>query len=202
MFFPKSVFCRIYQTVFRIALPILPYREPEIVDSSAKLGAILKNQKIKSVLIVTDKGIVNNGLTAPVTDALNASGIRCTVYDNTRPNPTVDNVEAAYALYRANACDCLIAVGGGSSMDCAKAVGARAAYPKKSIGKMKGILKVLRPLPTLVAIPTTAGTGSETTLAAVITDSQKHHKYALMSFPLIPHYAVLDPALTDSLSRG
>lgn len=202
MFYPKSVFCRIYQTVFRIALPILPYREPEIVDSSAKLGAILKNQKIKSVLIVTDKGIVNNGLTAPVTDALNASGIRCTVYDNTRPNPTVDNVEAAYALYRANACDCLIAVGGGSSMDCAKAVGARAAYPKKSIGKMKGILKVLRPLPTLVAIPTTAGTGSETTLAAVITDSQKHHKYALMSFPLIPHYAVLDPALTDSLPRG
>ncbi len=202
MFFPKSVFCRIYQTVFRIALPILPYREPEIVDSSAKLGAILKNQKIKSVLIVTDKGIVNNGLTAPVTDALNASGIRCTVYDNTRPNPTVDNVEAAYALYRANTCDCLIAVGGGSSIDCAKAVGARAAYPKKSIGKMKGILKVLRPLPTLVAIPTTAGTGSETTLAAVITDSQKHHKYALMSFPLIPHYAVLDPALTDSLPRG
>ena len=202
MFFPKSVFCRIYQTVFRIALPILPYREPEIVDSSAKLGAILKNQKIKSVLIVTDKGIVNNGLTASVTDALNASGIRCTVYDNTRTNPTVDNVEAAYALYRANACDCLIAVGGGSSMDCAKAVGARAAYPKKSIGKMKGILKVLRPLPTLVAIPTTAGTGSETTLAAVITDSQKHHKYALMSFPLIPHYAVLDPALTDSLPRG
>lgn len=199
MFFPKSVFCRIYQTVFRIALPILPYREPKIVDSSAKLGAILKNQKIKSVLIVTDKGIVNNGLTAPVTDALNDSGIRCTVYDNTRPNPTVDNVEAAYALYRANACDCLIAVGGGSSMDCAKAVG---AYPKKSIGKMKGILKVLRPLPTLVAIPTTAGTGSETTLAAVITDSQKHHKYALMSFPLIPHYAVLDPALTDSLPRG
>lgn len=67
---------------------------------------------------------------------------------------------------------------------------------------MKGILRVLRPLPTLIAIPTTAGTGSEVTLAAVITDSEKHHKYALMSFPLIPHYAVLDPELTYSLPKG
>ncbi|MGN1047424.1 MAG: iron-containing alcohol dehydrogenase, partial [Eubacteriales bacterium] len=81
-------------------------------------------------------------------------------------------------------------------------VGARAAYPKRSIGQMKGILRVLRPLPTLIAIPTTAGTGSEATLAAVITDSEKHHKYALMSFPLIPHYAVLDPELTYSLPQG
>ena len=198
MFFLKSAFCRIYQTVFRIALPILPYREPAIADSSAKLGEIFKKEKIKSVLIVTDKGIVSSGLTEPITEALETSKTVYTIYDKTRPNPTVDNVEEAYSLYRENDCDCLIAVGGGSSMDCAKAVGARAAYPKKSIGRMKGILRVLRPLPTLIAIPSTAGTGSEATLAAVITDSEKHHKYALMSFPLIPHYAVLDPALTYS----
>ena len=133
---------------------------------------------------------------------MEASKTAYTVYDKTRPNPTVDNVEEAYSLYREKGCGCLIAVGGGSSMDCAKAVGARAAYPKKSIGEMKGVLKVLRPLPTLIAVPTTAGTGSEVTLAAVITDSQKHDKYALMSFPLIPHYAVLDPALTYSLPRS
>ncbi|MGN0452536.1 MAG: iron-containing alcohol dehydrogenase [Ruminococcus sp.] len=202
MFFLKSAFCRIFQTAFRIALPILPYREPEIVDSCAKLSEVLKKENIKSVLIVTDKGIVTNGLTVPITNVLKASGIVYSVYDNNRPNPTVDNVEEACSLYRENNCDCLIAVGGGSSMDCAKAVGARAVYPKKSIGKMKGILRVLRRLPTLIAIPTTAGTGSETTLAAVITDSEKHHKYALMSFPLIPHYAVLDPALTFSLPKS
>lgn len=202
MFFLKSAFCRIFQTAFRIALPILPYREPEITDSCAKLGEILKKEKIKSVLIVTDKGIVASGLTEPVTEALENAKTAYTIYDNTRPNPTVDNVEEAYSLYRENDCDSLIAIGGGSSMDCAKAVGARAAYPKKSIGKMKGILRVLRPLPTLIAIPTTAGTGSEVTLAAVITDSEKHHKYALMSFPLIPHYAVLDPELTYSLPKG
>ena len=84
-------------------------------------------------------------------------------------------------------------------MDCAKALGARVAYPKKTIGKMGGVLRILRRLPTLIAIPTTAGTGSETTLAAVITDSKTHHKYALMSFPLIPHYAVLDATLTYTL---
>lgn len=121
------------------------------------------------------------------------------IYDKTQPNPTVDNVEEALKLYHKNGCDTLIGIGGGSAMDCAKAAGARVAYPKKSVGKMGGILRVLRKLPTLIAIPTTAGTGSETTLAAVITDSKTHHKYALMSFPLIPHYAVLDAKLTYSL---
>ena len=202
MFFLKSVFCRVFQTAFRIALPILPYREPEIVDSAAKLGNIIKKEKIKSVLIVTDKGIVSSGLIEPITQALEASNTDYAIYDKTRPNPTVDNVEEAYSIYCKNGCNCLIAVGGGSSMDCAKAVGARVAYPKKSIGKMKGILRVLRHLPTLIAVPTTAGTGSEVTLAAVITDSKKHHKYALMSFPLIPHYAVLDPELTYSLPQS
>ena len=74
MFFLKSAFCRVYQTAFRIALPVLPYREPEIIDSSAKLGGILQKEKVKSVLIVTDRGIVANGLIGPVTEALEASG--------------------------------------------------------------------------------------------------------------------------------
>ena len=202
MFILKSAFCRIFQTAFRLALPILPYREPEIVDSCAGLDRILKKEKVNSVLIVTDKGIVENGLTVPITEVLESAGMDYAIYDQTRPNPTVHNVEDAYALYLENHCNGLIAVGGGSSMDCAKAVGARVVYPKKSIGKMKGILRVLRPLPTLITIPTTAGTGSETTLAAVITDSEKQHKYALMSFPLIPHYAVLDPELTSSLPKS
>lgn len=202
MFFLKAAYCRVFQSVFRVALPLLPYREPIIVDTCAGIGEVLKKEKVTSVLIVTDKGIVSHGLTAPITAALATAGTAYAVYDETRPNPTVRNVETAYALYRENRCDGLIAVGGGSSMDCAKAVGARAVYPKKSVGKMKGILRVLRPLPTLIAVPTTAGTGSETTLAAVITDSEKRHKYALMSFPLIPHYAVLDPALTYSLPKN
>ena len=195
----NKVFCRVFQTAFRLALPILPYREPEIVPSCTDLGKVLEKEQIKSVLIVTDKGIVNNGLVAPLEKVLNDHSVAFTVYDKTQPNPTVHNVEEALALYKQNNCDCLIAIGGGSSMDCAKALGARVAYPKRTVGQMKGILRILRRLPTLIAIPTTAGTGSEVTLASIITDSEKHHKYALMSFPLIPHYAVLDATLTYSL---
>ena len=102
-------------------------------------------------------------------------------------------------LYRDNYCDCIIGFGGGSSMDCAKAVGACIAKPHQSLAKMKGILKVHKRLPLLIAIPTTAGTGSETTLAAVITDAQTRYKYAINDFPLIPRYAVLDPKVTVSL---
>jgi alcohol dehydrogenase class IV len=84
-------------------------------------------------------------------------------------------------------------------MDTAKALGARIAHPRKSLKQMGGILRIYKSLPTFIAIPTTAGTGSETTLAAIITEPKTHHKYALMSFPLIPHYAVLDPRMTVTL---
>lgn len=199
MFFLKTAFCRVFQTVFRIALPILPYREPEIVNSCGELGIILEKEKLKSVLIITDIGIINNRLIAPLEEVLNANNVAFYIYDRTQPNPTVHNVEEALSIYHEKNCDGLIAIGGGSSMDCAKAVGARVVYPKKNLGQMKGILRILRRLPILIAIPTTAGTGSEVTLAAIVTDREKHHKYALMSFPLIPHYAVLDAKLTYSL---
>lgn len=193
------MYCRLFQGAFRLALPVLPYREPKIVRSCAALPQVLEKENIRSLLIVTDQGIVSHGLTKPLEEALQAAGTSYVIYDKTQPNPTVDNVEEAYTLYMTHGCTALIAIGGGSSMDCAKAVGARVAYPKRTVAQLQGILKVVRPLPTLIAIPTTAGTGSETTLAAIITDSKTHRKAAIMSFPLIPHYAVLDAALTYSL---
>ena len=199
MFFLKSAFCRTFQTAFRIALPFLPYREPEIIKSCSELEYVFRKERIKSPLIVTDSGITRNSLTKPLEDILKKYGITYIIYDKTQPNPTVHNVEETLKIYLQNNCDSLIAIGGGSSMDCAKALGARLVYPKRSLGQLKGILRVMRTLPPLIAIPTTAGTGSEVTLAAIITDSEKHHKYALMSFPLIPRYAVLDAALTYSL---
>ena len=102
-------------------------------------------------------------------------------------------------MYLDNDCQAIIGFGGGSSMDCAKATAARIAKPHQSLAQMKGILKVHKKLPLLIAIPTTAGTGSETTLAAVITDAKTRHKYDINDFPLIPRYAVLDPKVTLSL---
>ena len=130
---------------------------------------------------------------------LSKSEISCTIYKDTVANPTSSNVEDAKKLYLDNGCQALLAFGGGSSMDCAKAVGARLARPDKPLSKMEGILKIWHRLPLLIAVPTTAGTGSETTLAAVITDADTHHKYAINDFNLIPDYAVLEPSVTYGL---
>ena len=195
----KKLYCRTFQTVFKIALPFLPYRKPKVIGSVKALPDIILKKKCSKVLIITDSGIRKLGLTRRLGKALDAAGIPCIIYDKTVANPTTVNVAEAVKLYLGNGCDCIIGFGGGSSMDCAKAVGARIAKPKQSLAKMKGILKVRRKLPLLMAVPTTAGTGSETTLAAVITDAQTRYKYAINDFPLIPRYAVLDPKVTLSL---
>lgn len=195
----RKMYCRTFQTAFKIALPFLPYRKPEVIGSVKAIPDIMKKKRRTSVLIITDKGIRNLGLTKRLEKALSDSQIPFTVYDGTVANPTTVNVAEALDLYLENRCDAIIGFGGGSSMDCAKAVGARAAKPNQPLSKMKGILKVHKKLPLLFAIPTTAGTGSETTLAAVITDAETRHKYAINDFPLIPRYAVLDPKVTASL---
>ena len=195
----KAIYCRSVQAVLRAALPVLPYREPQVFHSCGELSTVFQKENIRRVLIVTDAGIVRSGIAAQLEAVLDEDDISYAVYDQTRPNPTVVNVEQALSLYRRYRCQALIAIGGGSSMDCAKAVGARLARPGTPLGKLKGTLRILRPLPTLIAIPTTAGTGSETTLAAVITDTQAQHKYVMNDFVLIPKYAVLDARLTLSL---
>lgn len=196
----KSIYCRTFQTALKIALPFLPYRTPKIVGSVKKLPEIIQQEGCSSVLLITDAQITKLGLTKRLEHSLCNSGISYTIYDKTVANPTTTNVAEALELYHLRGCDCIIGFGGGSSIDCAKAVGAKIAKPKQSLAKMKGILKVHKKLPLLMAVPTTAGTGSETTLAAVITDAQTRYKYAINDFPLIPKYAVLDPKVTVSLS--
>ena len=195
----SKAFCRIYQAAFHLALPILPYRKPKIYENTTGIGPLLREQKIDSVLLITDLVLRSSGITAPMETLLREQNIRCAVYDKTCPNPTVRNVEEARALYVEENCQGLIAFGGGSSMDCAKAVGARVVYPNRSLGQLKGLLRVWRRLPLLIAIPTTAGTGSEVTVTAVITDSEKKHKYTMNNFTFIPPYAVLDPEVTFTL---
>lgn len=195
----QHICCRAYQGVFRAALPFLPYREPEILHHCEELPDTLKQHKIQKILIVTDPGIVACGLMTKITSVLAKEKISYSVYDQTSANPTVRNVEEALALYQKEHCKALLAIGGGSAMDCAKALGARIACPKKTLGRLKGTLHVLHRIPLLITVPTTAGTGSENTLAAVITDSEKKHKYVLNDFVLIPRYAILDAELTYSL---
>ena len=201
MNFFKKLYCRTYQTVFKMALPLLPYREPQVLKTDNDVLALLHEKKIENILLVTDKSIRGLKLTQSLEETLGKSGIKIALYDGVVPNPTTQNVEEALKIYKQNACQAIIAFGGGSVMDCAKATGAKIARPKKSLGQMKGVLKIRKKIPLLIAVPTTAGTGSETTLAAVITDSETRHKYAINDFPLIPRYALLNAKLTVGLPK-
>lgn len=198
----KKTYCRVFQFCFKVALPVLPYREPEILKDMPQIAQVLNENKLNNVLIVTDKGISSLGLLDGLKKALEDNGIGYVIYDETVPNPTIDNVEEARRIYLENNCQALIGFGGGSSMDCAKVTGARIAKPKQQVSKMRGLLKIHKKLPLFFAVPTTAGTGSETTLAAVITDSRTHHKYPINDFYLIPNYAVLDYNVTLGLPKN
>ncbi|MDD2959026.1 MAG: iron-containing alcohol dehydrogenase [Lachnospiraceae bacterium] len=199
MFFLNKMYCRTYQTAFRIAIPFLPYRKPRLMEGISSLAPFLQQVQISCILLVTDTGIRKAGLTQLLEQELAENQISCHIYDATTANPTIQNVEEARALYLEENCQAIIAIGGGSSIDCAKAAAARIAKPKQTLQQMKGLLKIHKKLPLLIAVPTTAGTGSETTLAAVITDAKTHHKYPINDFCLIPHYAVLEPEVTRTL---
>ena len=197
----KKFYCRAYQLILKLTLPFLPYREPQILKTNDEVIDVLRAHGSEKVLLVTDNGIHNLGLTKSLEKTLCDGGVEIILYKDTVANPTTQNVQEALDLYKLHNCNALIAFGGGSVMDCAKAVGARIARPKKGLAKLKGILKVNKKIPLLIAVPTTAGTGSETTLAAVITDSETRHKYAINDFPLIPKYAMLNAELTVGLPK-
>ena len=186
----------------RLVAYLLPWRTPELIEGTSsfeKLIEVLGKEMIEKVLIVTDAGLVKRGLLDKMFKDLKEDGMEYTLYDGTIPNPTTDNIEDAYKMYVDNDCEAIIAFGGGSPMDCAKGVGARVANPNKSIMQMKGVLRVRNKLPLMIAIPTTAGTGSEATLAAVISDAKSHIKYQVNDPVLIPDYAILDQSLTTGL---
>lgn len=197
----RKFYCRTYQQIFHIAIPFMPYREPKILENMDEVVKTLKEEKIDKVMLATDKSIRGLGLTKELEDALTRANLSYVDYDDILPNPTIDMVEEGLKIYLKNNCKAMIAFGGGSVMDCAKVILARVAKPKKSVQKMKGLLKIRKKLHPLFAVPTTAGTGSETTLAAVITDGKSHYKYAINDFSLIPKYAVLDYRTTLNLPK-
>lgn len=195
----KKLYCRSFQMVLRAALPVLPYRNPKILSHMDEIPGILRRKKLKKPLIITDGNLSALGATAHLQKILQDQQVEYAFFDGAYPNPTTGLAAQAAEFYRKNQCDSLIAYGGGSPMDLAKAVGVSIVRPKKPLAEMAGILKVRRRLPFLIAIPTTAGTGSETTLAAVIVNSDTRHKFTINDFPLIPRFAVLDPETIHTL---
>ena len=198
----EVLWCRVFQAVLKVGNYFMGYRMPEYLEGPGKireLGAFLKEKGINDVLVVTGSGMVRRGQVQPMLDGFAANGIRYTLQTYATTDPSTDDVEAGWKTYRENGCRSIVALGGGSRIDCAKAIAAKAVHPGKTVAQLQGLLKVHRPIPPFVAIPTTAGAGSETTVAAVITDSATHRKAAINDPFLIPRYAVLDPELTVGL---
>ncbi len=197
-----TAYCRTVQSSMRVGMKLMNWRKPELLqgeNSLEKLPDLVKSLELNMLLVITDEGIHKLGLMDKLLEGLQEQNIAFVVYSKTVPNPTFTNIEEALELYNANNCDGIIAFGGGSPMDCAKAVAARIARPDKSLGDLKGLFKVRKEMPPFFAIPTTAGTGSEGTIAAVVSNSETHEKFAIMDPVLVPHYAVLDPVLTINL---
>ena len=197
-----TLYCRAFQCVLKVGNYFMGYHTPEYLEGPGKireLGAFLSEKGVNDVLVVTGSGMMRRGQVQPMLEGFDSSGIRYAVQTFEQPDPTSDDVELGYRTYRDHGCKAIVALGGGSRIDCAKAIAAKAVHPKKTVAQLQGLLKVHHPVPAFVAIPTTAGAGSETTVAAVITDSATHRKASISDPFLIPKYAVLDPELTVGL---
>ena len=198
----RKIYYRAYQLVFKIAANFLGINEPEVLSDERALEAIpklLKTYNLTRPLLVSDNGIHELGLVNPLFELLKKNDIGFAYFHDVVANPTITNVNDGLKVFEENLCDSIIVMGGGSAMDCAKMIGAVYVNKGKNVEDLKGLLKVKKALPFLIAIPTTSGTGSETTLAAVIVNEKTHHKYAINDPHLIPKFAVLDPNLTLAL---
>ncbi len=198
----KHIYYRTYQKVMKFSVNFLDWTPPKLLKGAGaikELPELVKSQGINNILVVTDKGLMGLHLLDSLFEGLEKAGVKYSVFDSVQPNPTIYNVEDALKMYKENNCQGIIAFGGGSPMDCAKVTGARVVKPNQSAPDMRGVLKILKKLPPFFAVPTTAGTGSECTIAAVISNPDTHEKNSIMDPVLRPKYAVLDPELTVGL---
>jgi choline dehydrogenase len=174
----------------------VPTRMVHGPGSIGRLGQLAAELGIKRPLLVTDRGVVAAGLTDEALRQLDD----VVLFDGVRPNPDIELVDEASALYREHGCDGLLALGGGSSMDTAKGIGVEVEHGGSILEYEYGGTPITKRVPPLIAVPTTSGTGSEVTLWAVITDHARKIKFNVGGTPLIgPHVAVIDPELTLGL---
>ena len=196
------IFCRIYQRIMKIAMRLLPWKTPEILEgpgSLSQLPALIQNEGFSHVLLVTGDALWKQGRLDEFFHQLEELHISYTLFHGIPSDPTQREVEIGVRLFTENSCQALIAIGGGSPMDCCKAIAASVVKKRKTISQLQGLFRIRKRIPVIFAVPTTAGTGSETTIAAVITDTATGRKASITDSCLMPHFAILDPLLTESL---
>lgn len=157
----------------------------------------------KKVFVASDPDLIKFGVTKKVTDVLDKAGIAYELFSEIKPNPTIANVQAGVAAFKACAADCIVAIGGGSSMDTAKAVGIIIANPDfADVRSLEGVAPTTKPAVPIIAVPTTAGTAAEVTINYVITDEEKNRKMVCVDVHDIPVVAVVDPDMMSTMPKG
>ena len=196
------VLIRSYQRLLHGLALVLPFRRSQLLIAagcSRDLAGLLQRKGWRRPLLVTDQRLMQLQLPHPLIADLNRIGLHGSVFDQVPENPTLSSVEAGLRFYRAAGCDSLIAFGGGSVIDCAKGIGARVGNPWLPLRWMEGLFRVLLPPPPLACVPTTAGSGSEASIAAVFTDPERRRKIAIGDLKLLPQVTVIDPELMRGL---
>ena len=157
----------------------------------------------KKVLVASDPDLIKFGVTKKVTDVLDNAGIAYEIFSDIKPNPTIENVQAGVAAFKASGADCIVAIGGGSSMDTAKAVGIIITNPEfADVRSLEGVAPTKKPCVPIIAVPTTAGTAAEVTINYVITDVQNNRKMVCVDVHDIPVVAVVDPDMMATMPKG
>ncbi|WP_025499039.1 iron-containing alcohol dehydrogenase [Vibrio parahaemolyticus] len=197
----KHCLYRSYTKGLKIAAHALPLPRPTLFSGSGAVSELLEaisDLGFRRLLLVTDEGLVRIGMVGKVLEQTQRLGLQVGVFSEVKPDPTYDQVEDGLRAYNASQSEAILALGGGSAIDCAKVIAARVSN-KRSIKKLSGLFKVWRTPAPLFVIPTTSGTGSEVTIAAVVSDPDTHLKTPLMDPKLVPIMAALDPDLLIGL---
>lgn len=161
-------------------------------------GRYAKNLGGRKVLVVSDPGVIAAGWASRVTASLEAEGISCVVYDGVTPNPRAEEVMTGAEVYRRQGCNMIVAVGGGSPMDCAKGIGVVSSN-RRNILEFEGVDRVVEPMPPLICIPTTGGTSADVSQFAIIFNREKRVKFAIISKAVVPDVALIDPATLTTM---
>lgn len=196
-------YCRCYQFLFnQIALPLVAFPEPELIEGKGSLltlPSLLKKRGYIRPFLMISKTVKKSEYGQEFLAEFAKVGIQPILYDSIPSDPTFDSINNAHQIALKSNCDSLLALGGGSVIDAAKAVGALLANPGLSLPKMRGLLKIKKRYPMLIAIPTTAGTGSEVTIASVVSNPKAKEKFAISDPKLVPQIALLDANLLKTL---
>ena len=182
--------------------PIRKFVAPEIIlgdGSRSFIGQYVRSLSGRNIFLISDTGVIKAGWAGEIADYLNYSGLEVVTYDKVSPNPRSEEVMRGAECYMEEECDVIVAVGGGSVMDCGKAIGAVASN-RCNVLELEGVDEVALPAPPIICIPTTAGSSADVSQFAVITDEQRKRKFGIVSKIMLPDLALIDPEMTMTMS--